>query len=157
MDLHFVCHVQAPLPAVFAFHENPEHLNVMLRGRRDFRLLHHDGSIRPGCETWVEQRVGILPVVLGFRHVLYEPPHRFGEELIHGPFKTFRHIHEFVDRPGGTAVEDRLCVDLPIQYGGHLAMRFLAAPRLCAFFAHRHGVYAALTREGAFHRAMQVT
>jgi ligand-binding SRPBCC domain-containing protein len=150
VNFRFACQLHAPVASVFAFHEDPEHLTMLWRNRRDFRLLRHDGNIKPGSETWVEQTIGILPIVLGFRHVLYEPPFRFGERQIHGPFKTFYHEHAFAGAGGGTKVTDILDVEWPAHLGGALAMRRLIEPRLRAFFAFRRAAYAALVLEGRF-------
>jgi ligand-binding SRPBCC domain-containing protein len=154
MELIFEHHVPRPRDLVFAFHENPRHLELILTDWKPFRLLHCNESILPGSETWVEETTfGILPVVLGYRHVVYEPPVRFGEELIHGPFRRFSHIHEFeslVD--GGTIVRDRLDVVVPWQFGGALAMRAVAAPRLRRVFALRGRALQKLAANGTMDR-----
>ena len=84
--------VAASREALFAFHAVPANLGLLLRHWGAFRVLCDDGDVRPGCMTWLEVRVArCIPVVLGFRHTLYDPPGRLGEELIHGPFAQFDH------------------------------------------------------------------
>ena len=123
MELRFEHLVEAPIEAVFAFHENPANLALLLEEWDAFRLIHHDGHIHVGSTTWFEVGVArFLPVVLGFVHTVYEPPHRFAEELIHGPFRRFVHIHEFAGSANGTVVRDLLNVSLPWWYGGESAM-----------------------------------
>jgi ligand-binding SRPBCC domain-containing protein len=134
---------------VFAFHADPGNLVALHRSRWGFRLLHHDGDVRPGCATWVQELVaGIVPVVLGFRHTTYEPPHRFGEELFHGPYETFVHTHEFETVTEGTLVRDRLLVRWPWQYGGAAVMRTLVASRIREAFAARQRTLRALVDDG---------
>src|SRR5689334_12954199 len=74
IELVFEHEVGAPLETTFAFHEDPGNLEQLLTMENGFRLLHHDGCNRPGSETWFEITVaGWVPVVLGFKHTLYEP------------------------------------------------------------------------------------
>jgi ligand-binding SRPBCC domain-containing protein len=154
MELCFEHVVEAPVERVFAFHASPAHLATLHRDSTAFRLLHHDGDVRPGSTTWFEQKLtGFLPVVLGFRHVTYEPPRRFGEELIHGPYDRFVHVHEFEPHPRGTLVRDRLELAVPWQYGGTLVLRLLVAPRIRAAFVARQAALRTLVSRGALDAA----
>ena len=126
---------------LFALHESPALLE-RLQDSRHFRLLSHEGHIRPGARVSVRNRLGPLWLTFVFEHVLYEPPARFGEELVRGPFKRLRHVHEFEDRPGGTLVRDRLEITLPLWLGGSMAERWIAGPRIRALFARRQEALA---------------
>ena len=139
MNFRFEHCIRLPIEEVFRFHEDPANLGVLLHGWPGFRLLHHDGHIFPGAMTWFEQTIAAcIPMVLGFRHMLYEPPHRFAEELIHGPFRHFAHVHEFEQVEHATMVRDLLEVRLPWHYGGDAAVRICVAPALRRVFAFRH-------------------
>ncbi len=123
---------------VFAFFENPEHLELLHAGWSRIRLLHHETQLRVGAETWVELTVaGFIPIVLGFRHTLFEPPIRFGEHAIHGPFSRFTHIHEFIPMGPNTVVRDALDVCLPRHFGGEALMRHLVAQSIRRMFRDR--------------------
>ncbi len=149
MQLRFEQTIDVPRKAVFAFHENPEHLRLLHQSRADFRLLHSDGSVRPGNTVWFETLIaGILPIVLGFEFTWYEPPFRFGERLIHGPFQRFTHLHEFEEVAGGCCVRDILDVALPLQYGGELTMRRLIAPAFERAFSLRAHALTQLAQDG---------
>jgi ligand-binding SRPBCC domain-containing protein len=154
MELNFEHHVPLPRDTVFGFHENPRHLELILADWKPFRLLHCGDSIATGNEVWVEENMlGILPIVLGYRHVVYEPPRRFGEELIHGPFQRFTHIHEFEDAGKGTTiVRDRLDVAVPWHYGGIIAMRRAVAPRIRHVFGLRGMALQKLAANGTIER-----
>lgn len=149
MEFVFETTVPAPRGAVFAFHADPANLEVLMRGWPGFRLLRHDGNVRPGATTWVEVTVArVLPVVMGFRHEVFEPPSRFRETQFHGPFRRFVHSHEFEDRPGGTLVRDRLDLEAAGWMGGAWATRTFAAPRVWASFAFRHAALRAIVERG---------
>lgn len=139
MLLQFEHRVPVPREAVFRFHEAPANLAMLLRNWPGFRLLRHDANILPGTTTWFEQTIArCVPVVLGFRHTIYEPPYRFAEELIHGPFRRFTHTHEFEAAGEWTLMRDILEVELPWQYGGQLGTRLFVTRPLRGVFAHRH-------------------
>jgi len=150
MKFRFEQVIESSREGVFAFHADPSNLAVLFAGRPAFRLLHHDGGIRPGCVTWIEETVaGCAPVVMGFRHTIYEPPDRFGEELIHGPYERFVHIHEFEERTeAATLVRDRLDVSLPWQYGGEAAIRWIVAPMIRSTFGFRQRALRKLAAAG---------
>jgi ligand-binding SRPBCC domain-containing protein len=147
MKVCFEHRVSLPVEVVFHFHENPAHLELMHCNWPGFRLLHHDGRVLPGSTTWIEQSIArCVPVVLGFRHTIYEPPTRFGEVLIHGPFRRFTHIHEFQQVGETTVVRDLLDVKLPWRYGGELGMRLFVGPAIRRVFASRHSVLTQLAQ-----------
>lgn len=125
-----------PLAKVFAFHENPAVLE-RLQDPRIFRLVRHDGHIRPGARTEVRHRMGPFWVRFVFEHDVYDPPRRFGERMVQGPFRRMVHVHEFEEKGDGTRVRDRLEIELPGWMGGVLAERWIAAPRIRALFAAR--------------------
>src|SRR5512133_1365268 len=123
---------------VFGFFEHPQRLELLHAGCSRIRLLHHETQVRVGAETWVEVTVaGFIPIVMGFRHTLFEAPIRFGEEAIHGPFSTFTHLHEFMAQGENTAVRDVLDLRLPWQYGGEAAMRHSVASTIRRMFQGR--------------------
>lgn len=141
--------VVAPREAVFTFHATPGNLGLLFPAWQPSRVFHDSGHVRRGDLVWLEVGVArCIPLVLGFRHATYEPPRRFSEELIHGPFARFDHIHEFDEHSAGTIVRDRLDIRLPGQYGGEVAMRWVVAPRIRELFAYRHQVLDVLAANG---------
>ncbi len=138
MRLRFAHWVFASAEEVFAFHEDPANLARLLEGWRTFSLHAHQGSIRPGCVTSVWERILRVPIRMDFVHDLYDPPRRFGEHQLSGPFARFFHVHEFLPMFGGVLVQDLLDLRLKRALGGELATRALVAPRMRRFFEERH-------------------
>lgn len=138
---------------VFAFFEDPERLELLHAGWSKVRLLHCETQVRVGAEAWMEVSVaGLIPMVLGFRHILVEPPVRFGEQLIHGPFSRFIHIHEFASESGKTVVRDFLEICLPWHYGGHYVMERAVGPAIRQMFRNRANALRRLVDEGTVAR-----
>jgi len=149
MKFRFEQTIGLPRDVLFSFYGNPGHLALLHREDTAFRLLHHDGALKIGNKMWFEINVArMLPVVLGFEQTIYEPPHRFSEDLIHGPFTQFTHIHEFDEATTGTIVRDLLEVELPPYYGGELAMRTFIAPVLRRAFQLRGATLQRLAQSG---------
>jgi ligand-binding SRPBCC domain-containing protein len=137
MRFIYECRIPGDLDEVFAFHQDPANLAVLQRGMPGFRMLEH--RMEPVCIAWFSLRVlGCLPIVLGFRRTLFDPPHRFAEELIHGPFSYFRHEHQFAADGAGVVVRDLLDYDLPWRFGGALGVRAVVRPNMDWVFAFRH-------------------
>jgi hypothetical protein len=149
VKLSFERVLPAPIERLFAFHCDPENLVRLLAGWPTFRMVAHQGNVRPGSLTRVRERLGIVWVPMTFLHFVYEPPGRFGERLVRGPFRKFEHVHEFESIAGGTRIRDRLDVELPWWLGGELGMRLLVGPKLRRFFAYRHAELDRLVRAGA--------
>lgn len=149
MQLRFEQTIPLPRPVLFAFHEDAAHLVLLHRGWARFRLLHHEGGLQVGSRIWFETTLaGIVPVVLGFEHTVYEPPARFAECLIHGPFRRFTHSHEFQETAAGTVLCDVLDVELAWYYGGELMMSVVVAPLLRRAFRLRGKALLSLVQTG---------
>jgi ligand-binding SRPBCC domain-containing protein len=66
----------------------------------------------------IEMRVGALidhhlrirgiPIRWQSKITVWEPPARFVDEQVRGPYRLWRHEHEFEERDGGTLVRDRV-------------------------------------------------
>jgi len=148
MILRFEQFLALDRESVFKYHETPANLVLLMEGWPAFRMLEHDGTIRCGSKVRVAERVGPFWIPLTFEHFIYEPPYRFAERQIEGPFSKCEHIHEFVEEDGGTRIIDHLDVELPMWMGGGLATRLLMVPRLRRFFAFRKKSYASLLQSG---------
>lgn len=151
MKLEFKHIFEISAAELFAFHENPNNLVKFLHGWPTFRMVTNDGHIRIGSITRVEERVGPLWIPMTFEHFVYEPPHRFGERQVRGPFRKLEHIHEFQGAGPRTVMRDLLEVALPWYLGGELATRLFIAPKFRRFFEYRHGEMDRLLKSGKLH------
>ena len=150
--MHFCFETLVPVShdSAFRFFQNPSRLELLHAGWPRVRLLHHENQVRIGAETWVEVTLtGCIPMVLGFRHTLFEFPVRFAEEAIHGPFSKFTHVHEFIARDEITVVRDLLEVCWPWYYGGKAVLRYSVAPAIRRMFQHRAEVLLRLANNGS--------
>ncbi len=148
MEVTFQQVLDAAREDLFAFHTEPQNLAVLLEGWPGFRLLSHSGHIRVGAQTTLTQSVGPFRFHMTFEHFLLEPPSRFGERMVAGPFARFEHVHVFHVEGTRTAIVDRLSYELPWHWGGRLAERWIVSPTLRKFFAFRENAYRRLIAAG---------
>ena len=90
--------------------------------------------MRAGVEIDYRLRLHGLHLKWRSRITAWDPPHRFVDEQIRGPYRTWVHEHTFAPHHGGTLVGDR------VQYamlGGWLADRLLVRRDLRRIFAFR--------------------
>jgi ligand-binding SRPBCC domain-containing protein len=57
--------------------------------------------------------------------VEFDRPRLFVDEMTHGAFSAFRHVHEFFDQDGGTLMRDTLRWTSPLGILGKIADRLL--------------------------------
>jgi ligand-binding SRPBCC domain-containing protein len=62
-----------------------------------------------------------LPVRWLTRIEVWDPPHRFVDRQLHGPYRLWVHSHRFLPREDGTAIVDRVRYELPLGVLGELA------------------------------------
>jgi ligand-binding SRPBCC domain-containing protein len=109
------------------------------------------GLVSLGDEvTWEARHLG-LRWRLTARITVFEPPYRFVDEQVRGPFRSFAHVHEFRPAaPGGTATSmvDTFRYAPPLGPIGHVAAALFLTRYLRRFLMRR----AAFIKEEAEHR-----
>ena len=93
--------------------------------------------------TWRARHLG-LSWTLTSRITAFEPPVRFVDEQLSGPFAWFRHEHRFEAVPGGTRMIDDWQHAAPFGPIGRVADALVLGPRLRRLLARRN---TALARE----------
>ena len=91
-------------------------------------------EMRAGVEIDYRLRLRGLPMRWRSRITAWEPPHRFVDEQIRGPYRRWVHEHTFIPQNGGTLVKDVVEYDM---LGGRLANRLLVRNDLRRIFAYR--------------------
>lgn len=125
---------------VFDFFADAANLNDITPPWLGFRILTPQ-PVEMQAGALIDYRIRLRGVPIRWRTEItcWEPPVRFVDEQIHGPYRLWRHEHTFHAENGGTWVEDR--VEYRLLLGdwlpGHIAHRLWIRPELDRIFAYR--------------------
>jgi ligand-binding SRPBCC domain-containing protein len=138
-----------PRPEVFAFFADPRNLLRLTPPRLRPRLLTPCTTLAAGAV--LDFRVAWLGLPLRWRTYVreYDPPYRFVDVQVRGPWARWEHRHQFLEERGGTWVEDRVTYRLPLGPLGQLAHRALVHRGLRALWAYREARLGELVARSA--------
>jgi ligand-binding SRPBCC domain-containing protein len=140
--LHREMWVPLPLETVFAFFSNPSNLERVTPPWVGFRILSKlPLEMKRGLLLDYAIRVHGIPLKWRSEITVWEPPFRFADLQIQGPYAVWHHEHRFEARHGGTLVTDAVEYAIPFSWmpGSGLVERFLVRPDLEKIFDHRRG------------------
>jgi len=123
------------LDDVFGFFADAGNLNSITPPWLHFRIL-TSLPVPLSVGTILDCRIRLhgIPIRWRTRIAVWEPPYRFVDEQVTGPYRLWRHEHTFGALPEGTVCRD--VVDYA-HAGGQLVHRMLVAPDLRRIFDFR--------------------
>ena len=122
---------------VFAFHELPDALDRLTPRWEHVRIIERAADLRPGSRT--VEMVRVMPLVwmrLEAVHTLYDPPRRFEDAQVRGPFRRWHHRHISEPHPEGALLIDDIDFQPPLAW----LTGWFVRRRLRKLFAYRHRV-----------------
>lgn len=127
------------LTEVFAFFADAGNLERITPDFLGFQIL-TPRPIRIQAGTLIDYRLRLFGVPLRWRTRIesFEAPHRFIDTQIRGPYRLWRHTHEFSETSGGTRMLDRVEYQLPLGLLGGLAHSLFVRRTLARIFDFRH-------------------
>ena len=132
--------LEAPPETVFPFFADARNLEAITPSLLRFRLLTPEPvEMRSGTFLQYALRVRGVPVRWDTLIQDWEPPHRFVDVQVRGPYRLWHHTHELVALDGGRATLMRDTVRYAVGFGvlGEVARRALVARDVEAIFAFR--------------------
>lgn len=135
--------VEAPPARVFAFHERPEALQLLIPPWERVEVVQPPSSLLPGTRVILRMRQGPIWITWVAEHTLYEKDVLFQDRMVRGPFARWLHTHRFLPSGAGTLLRDEVDCALPLGLPGALVRS-----RLVRMFQYRH----AATRAGVLRR-----
>jgi len=126
------------LDEVFPFFAEPRNLARITPAWLGFRIVSAgDLTMRAGLR--IEYRVRPLgfPQTWVSEITLWDPPHRFVDEQVRGPYRLWHHLHTFRAVAGGTELVDEVTYALPFGPLGSLAHALVVRRQLATIFDYR--------------------
>jgi ligand-binding SRPBCC domain-containing protein len=136
-----------PRPEVFAFFADPASLERLTPPAFRLRLLNPAVTMTTGAVLDFRLRwLGVVP--LRWRAFVreWDPPFRFVDVQVRGPYARWEHRHRFLEEGGGTWVEDRVTYRLPLGPLGRAAHALKVRRQLRELWAYRHQRLAELVK-----------
>lgn len=78
-----------------------------------------------------------VPFTMTSRITELDRPRRFVDEQVKGPFRRFRHVHEFRSTAAGTSMVDRIRFDAPLWWVGDVVERLVLGDYLRRLIVER--------------------
>ncbi|MEA2339894.1 MAG: hypothetical protein QOE82_3901 [Thermoanaerobaculia bacterium] len=125
---------------LFGFHELPDAFRRLLSPGEKIRVIQTAPSLNVGSRTIVEIRIAFVYVRFESLHTAYDPPRKFEDQQVRGPFKRWSHRHIVEPHPDGAILIDDIEYTPPFGLLGRLADPIVIKPRLRKVFAFRHRV-----------------
>ncbi len=114
--------VPRPLAEVFDFFSKAENLQELTPAFLQFRILSVDPApVRKGTLIKYSLRWRIFPIRWTTEIIEWDPPHRFVDLQLKGPYKLWHHEHRFVAEGNGTRIIDEVQYELPLGVFGSIA------------------------------------
>lgn len=127
--------VARPLEEVFSFFSDPGNLEALTPPWLRFRIVPPEpDEMREGSLIYYKLRIRGIPVGWTTRISTWDPPYRFVDEQLAGPYRSWVHEHTFRARGSHTVVGDRVRYDSP---GGSLVHRWFVRPDVERIFDYR--------------------
>jgi ligand-binding SRPBCC domain-containing protein len=115
--------VTRPIDEVFEFFSRAENLGRITPPELDFQVT-TPIPIAMEAGVLIDYRIALHGLTMRWRTLIsvWEPPHRFVDEQLQGPYSRWIHTHTFESAPGGTTVRDHVRYRLPFDPFGRIAL-----------------------------------
>ncbi len=136
-------HVPYSSEEVFVFFAKPENLQRITPPSLGFRIL-TPSPIAMKEGRLIDYTLKVLGISLHWRTLItaYEPPRRFVDEQLKGPYRFWHHTHTFREDDGGTVIGDEVRYALPFGPLGRVAHGLYVRRDLERIFEYRSEVIA---------------
>lgn len=114
--------IPRPIDDVFTLFAEAGNLERITPPELNFRiLLPKPTAIAAG--TLIDYRLRLFGWSFDWRSEIttWEPPHRFVDRQVKGPYRLWIHTHRFREVDGGTVIEDEVRYELPLRPLGEIA------------------------------------
>ena len=137
-EINIKQHINKPLEVVFEFFSKPENLEMITPKSLSFNIL-TPTPIKMEKGSLIDYTIRLFGVPIHWRTLIsdYEPPFRFVDQQIKGPYTFWHHTHTFKLVEGGVEIIDEVKYSLPLGWLGTLAHAIWVRKDLEKIFEYR--------------------
>ncbi|MCB9853023.1 MAG: SRPBCC family protein [Phycisphaerales bacterium] len=137
--------VDRPIDDVFAFFSDAHNLQRITPPDLDFNIL-TPAPIDMHAGTLIDYKLRVHGIPIRWRTLInaWEPPYRFVDEQLRGPYRMWHHEHRFETAEGGTNVLDEVTFK---PLGGALMTRLFVGRDVKRIFEYRSSILRQLFAE----------
>ena len=135
-ELRASVHLSQDLYVVFNFFSDARNLELLTPPMLSFSTL-TESPIVMKVGALIDYRLKIRGIPLRWRTEItaWDPPHRFEDTQLKGPYRQWIHEHRFCKEGDGTRMEDIVRYKV---FGGRLVNRLFVAPDVLRIFNYRN-------------------
>ncbi len=122
---------------VFSFFADARNLEMITPSFLRFHILKAPETLFEGATIDYRLRLHRIPLRWHTRIDVWDPPRTFVDTQSRGPFRSWRHTHEFEELDGGTVVRDVVRYELPLGPLGDLLIGGTIERDVALIFAYR--------------------
>jgi ligand-binding SRPBCC domain-containing protein len=132
------CWLPRPRPQVFAFFADPRNLAELSPPGAAPQWIEPPPAVL-AAGTLLDFRMRAMGIPTRWRVMIreYDPPYRFVDVQVRGPWARWEHRHQFLEEGDGTWMEDRVTYRPPLGPLGHVLHSALLERQLRAAWAFR--------------------
>jgi len=137
-----------PIEEVFGFFSRPENLTVITPSNLHFNILTpRPLEMKQGAV--IDYTIKIFKVPIHWRTLIttYDPPFKFVDEQLKGPYNFWHHTHTFKEVSDGVEIYDEVHYGIPFGPLGSLLHALWIKKDLNHIFEYRKGVIDNLFKE----------
>ena len=140
-EINMKQYINKPLEVVFEFFSKPENLEMITPKSLSFNIL-TPTPIKMEKGSLIDYTIRLFGIPIHWRTLIsdYEPPFRFVDQQIKGPYTFWHHTHTFKLVEGGVEIIDDVKYSLPLGWLGTLAHAIWVRKDLEKIFEYRKTV-----------------
>ncbi|MBI5020580.1 MAG: SRPBCC family protein [Ignavibacteriales bacterium] len=136
--LKYEQYISRPRNEIFTFFSRPENLAHITPTALGFIILTPSPiEMRPG--VLISYMIRIFGIRVRWISIItsYDPPMRFVDEQLRGPYSFWHHTHTFKEHQGGTLITDEVKYAVPFGILGRVVRRIIIRRQLDKIFSYR--------------------
>lgn len=140
--------ISRPVREVFKFFQSPENLEKITPTSVGFNIL-TPGPIKMQTGTVLDYTIRLLGFPVRWTTLIseYDPPYRFVDIALHGPYSFWHHTHTFEESEQGTLMTDEVRYALPFGLLGRIVHSLWVKRRLDHIFDYRARIMGQLLED----------